>query len=168
MNCRSVLLLNMNYYPLKVLAWQKAAGLVLGRKKAQVIEDYAFVHNSIFNAAVVKLIVKSPDPFVTFERHKFSKRMVFLRDKFTCQYCDKKLFGKELTIDHVYPRARGGKTTFLNCTTACRTCNWRKGNKTLEEIGMTLLRPTKHPNALDYFNLPDIPTEWRIYLSVRD
>ena len=70
----------------------------------------------------------------------FSKRGVFRRDGYVCQYCGHRPGGKHLTIDHVVPRARGGTSLWTNCVAACRTCNQRKRDRTPLEAGMDLAR----------------------------
>lgn len=67
-----------------------------------------------------------------------SRRNVFLRDDYTCQYCGCTPVVAELNLDHVTPRSRGGPATWENLVTSCRTCNLRKGNATPEEAGMRL------------------------------
>ncbi len=80
---------------------------------------------------------------------KFSRRNVFLRDENHCQYCDKKFRSHHLSLDHVIPRSRGGKTTWENIVCACRKCNVRKGGRTPHEAGMSLrrspIRPKRNP-----------------------
>ena len=68
----------------------------------------------------------------------FSRRNLFKRDRYTCQYCGKQPGRDELTIDHVLPRSRGGSSTWLNCVLACLACNTRKGNRTPADAGMRL------------------------------
>lgn len=67
---------------------------------------------------------------------KFSRQNVFLRDKYTCQYCIKKLPEVELNLDHVMPRDKGGQTTWENIVTSCISCNTRKGNRLPDEVNM--------------------------------
>ncbi len=74
---------------------------------------------------------------------KFTRRNVFLRDKFTCQYCEKLLGEVKLNLDHVVPRDKGGKTTWENIVTSCVKCNTRKSNKLPHEANM-------HPAAKPY------------------
>jgi 5-methylcytosine-specific restriction endonuclease McrA len=68
----------------------------------------------------------------------FSRRNVFQRDHFTCQYCGRQPGSKHLTIDHVVPRCQGGVSTWENCVLACTACNARKGDHTPEQAGMPL------------------------------
>jgi len=66
---------------------------------------------------------------------------VFTRDKFICQYCKKRASGKELSIDHIVPRSRGGRNDWSNCVTACKPCNQKKADKTLREAGLPPFNP---------------------------
>ena len=76
---------------------------------------------------------------------KFTRQNVFLRDDFMCQYCGQKFAERELNLDHVVPRDKGGKTTWENIITSCIRCNTRKANKLAYEVGMNLLRKPKAP-----------------------
>jgi len=76
----------------------------------------------------------------------FSRRNVFKRDRFTCQYCGKQPGGEELTIDHVLPRSHGGGSNWENCVLACVDCNHRKADRTPAQAGMSLRLPPKRPN----------------------
>lgn len=67
---------------------------------------------------------------------KFTRRNVFLRDQFTCQYCAKALPEPQLNLDHVIPRQKGGRTTWENIVTSCVRCNTRKANKLPQEANM--------------------------------
>ncbi|MFQ5844241.1 MAG: HNH endonuclease [Planctomycetota bacterium] len=75
----------------------------------------------------------------------FSRRNLYRRDRLTCQYCGARPGSEELTIDHVVPRSRGGRTGWENCVLACVECNKRKAHRTLEEARMGLLRPPRVP-----------------------
>ena len=76
---------------------------------------------------------------------KFTRQNVFLRDKFVCQYCRRKFSQKDLNLDHVHPRDKGGKTTWENIVTSCIRCNTKKANKLLHEANMRLLAEPKRP-----------------------
>jgi 5-methylcytosine-specific restriction endonuclease McrA len=75
----------------------------------------------------------------------FSRRNIFKRDHFTCQYCAVQPGPEELTIDHVLPRSKGGTSTWENCVLACLDCNKRKDDRTLEKAGMKLRKPPVRP-----------------------
>ncbi|HWL07731.1 MAG TPA: HNH endonuclease [Planctomicrobium sp.] len=75
----------------------------------------------------------------------FSRRNIFKRDRFTCQYCHKQPGSEELTIDHVLPRAQGGTSTWENCVLACTDCNARKADRTPDQARMPLRRPPVRP-----------------------
>ena len=68
----------------------------------------------------------------------FSRRNVFKRDRFTCQYCGRQPGADELTIDHVMPRAQGGVSSWDNCVLACVDCNTRKADRTPQQAGLKL------------------------------
>lgn len=75
----------------------------------------------------------------------FTRRNLYRRDRYTCQYCGARPGSENLSIDHVVPRSRGGKTTWVNCVLACVRCNVRKGNRTPEEARMKLRRRPFQP-----------------------
>jgi 5-methylcytosine-specific restriction endonuclease McrA len=75
----------------------------------------------------------------------FSRRNVFKRDGYTCQYCACRPGSEELTIDHVIPRSRGGVSSWSNCVLACINCNLRKSNRTPEQARMPLRKPPTRP-----------------------
>ena len=75
----------------------------------------------------------------------FSRRNVFKRDRFTCQYCGKQPGSEDLTIDHVTPRAQGGTSTWGNCVLACIDCNARKADRTPQQARMPLRHTPRRP-----------------------
>ena len=77
------------------------------------------------------------------------RSILYARDRYICAYCGDLHDGKSLTIDHVQPKSRGGKNTWVNCVTACKPCNLRKGNKTPEEAKMHLLYIPYAPNVYE-------------------
>ncbi|MCD6219393.1 HNH endonuclease [Candidatus Calescamantes bacterium] len=79
---------------------------------------------------------------------KLTRKNVYKRDNYTCQYCGRKFPPEFLNIDHVIPRYRGGKTTWENVVCSCLWCNLKKGGKTLKEAGMKLLREPRVPLRL--------------------
>jgi 5-methylcytosine-specific restriction endonuclease McrA len=85
---------------------------------------------------------------------RFTRRNLFERDGYTCQYCAKKLPSSDLTLDHVVPRSRGGRSTWENLVVACVRCNARKASRLPHEVGVRLLRRPEKP-------------KWPSYLTVR-
>jgi 5-methylcytosine-specific restriction endonuclease McrA len=89
-------------------------------------------------------MVKRPRPQV-----RLSRREIFMRDDYTCQYCGSRT--RDLTLDHVTPKHRGGAHNWDNLVSACRPCNHRKGGKTLAEVRMRLIKTPRRPQATQYF-----------------
>lgn len=87
----------------------------------------------------------------SFNKVKYNRRTIYRRDQNKCQYCGDMPGTKELSLDHVLPRSKGGKSTWENIVVACTPCNSRKADKTLEESGMKLLKqPVKPKYNLDF------------------
>jgi Restriction endonuclease len=84
---------------------------------------------------------------------KFTRHNVFERDRNTCQYCGQVFDRKDLNLDHVFPRDRGGQTTWENIVCSCIPCNSRKGNRLPHEAGMQLLRKPKRPKWRPFVNI---------------
>lgn len=160
----SVLVLNQNYEPLNVCGIRRALVLLL-RDKAQSLEIGEVLVRSASDdflvPSVIRLLhmVKRP----VFSR-RLSRREIFWRDRFTCQYCGKQ--ARELTLDHVRPRVKNGTHTWENVVTACVPCNHRKADRTPNDAGMRLLREPTAPKANPYYHLlhRQMPDEWNIYL----
>ena len=121
----------------------------------------------------VSQIFKLPAVIVlrTFVKHRFTeiaprKRNIFWRDANVCQYCTKTFHIKELTIDHVIPKSRGGKNTWQNLATSCMKCNQKKGARTPEEANMKLLNKPHRPSSFLLKNVgrDQISDLWSNYL----
>lgn len=108
--------------------------------------------NSSFR--VPEIILLSRYDHMPERKMHFSRRNLFKRDKMECQYCGKLQTTFNVTIDHVTPRAQGGKTTWTNCVACCVKCNRKKADKTPEQAQMKLLNKPKKPTH----NLLDIGT----------
>ncbi len=163
-----VLVLNHNYQPLNVTNVRRAIGLMcLG--KAHVLETDSRVFRSermeIKMPTVLRLnhYVRRPTPVL-----RISRKAVFARDNYTCQYCGAR--NVPLTIDHVIPRERGGKTEWTNVVCCCTKCNNRKGNLTPEQAGMKLRRKPTRPKFIPYISYTKFLSAarnpaWRPYLE---
>ena len=96
----------------------------------------------------------------------FNRRNIFKRDRFTCQYCGKQPAADDLTIDHVLPRSRGGKSTWTNCVLACFRCNHRKADRLPDEAGMKLKKVPIQPNWNPTFSRHNLRIEsWQKFIS---
>ena len=107
-------------------------------------KDAEMIRGARIMICVPKIVVLSVYDRMPRLEVKFSRRNVFLRDKFTCQYCTKILPETQLNLDHVTPRDKGGRTTWDNIVTSCFRCNTRKGNKLPHEANM---QPQNKPLA---------------------
>jgi len=161
-----VLVLNANFEPINVCDMRRAIGLVLSEKAALVINGRGDVHtvNASFpRPSVIRLqsMIHRPRPHL-----KLTRREVFRRDNYTCQYCGKHT--TDLTIDHVIPRHLGGLHVWDNVVAACPACNHRKGGRLLKEANMHLLRrPTEPPTSARYIFGRHLAEneEWETFLS---
>jgi 5-methylcytosine-specific restriction endonuclease McrA len=161
-----VLVLNANYEPINVCDMRRAMGLIMAEKAILVLNgrgEIRSVNAVLPRPSVIRLqkMVNRPRPQL-----KLTRREVFRRDNFTCQYCGRRL--PELTIDHILPRHMGGKHIWRNVAAACPPCNHRKGGRTLEESGMKLLHPVTEPpgNARYLFgHFLDDNHEWEAFLT---
>ena len=157
-----VLLLDRNYYPMDAVSWRKAMDLVYGRDVAEIL---CFYENALseLDPSVIRLVNRVCPPIKRRRQLKFSRRALYLRDKFSCQYCQA---GQEsaLTIDHVIPKCQGGRKTFKNCVTACLSCNQRKAGLTPKQANMTLRNVPTRPVMGIVFHNNQAPTEWKDYL----
>jgi 5-methylcytosine-specific restriction endonuclease McrA len=145
-----VLLLNSDYnpisiLPLSVISWQHAVKLHFLDRIA-ILEEYDdWVIRSEHFSMNVPAVAVTKDYFHFKKSAKFSRSNMFLRDMYQCQYCGEVFDHKELTLDHVIPRAEGGKTTWENSVTACKSCNHKKGIKNW--------KPMREPFKPDHFHL---------------
>jgi 5-methylcytosine-specific restriction endonuclease McrA len=137
---KNTTILNSNYTHLKIVSWKRGLKLYMA-DKVHVVEYYKEEVNTVTSSyhipkiVVLKKYIKLPD-----RMYKPNRRNIFLRDNYTCVYCGKQLEQGELSVDHVMPKSRGGKETWENLVTSCKTCNCIKGDKTPEEADMLINR----------------------------
>lgn len=146
---QTVLVLNASYEPLHFTNWKRAVILLL-KQKAQVLSK-----------TVIRLLNYVKIPVSRIMREKPSRNMIYKRDDHKCQYCGST---RDLTIDHVIPRSKGGKDTWDNLVAACVVCNTKKGDKLLEHTDMRLSKKPKAPisRATLILNSSKNP-EWKEY-----
>ena len=132
--------------PLSIVDWQEAIRYMV-LDKAEVLEWHEdwIVHSMNWETKVpaVLMLKEYQKPKHTM---RLSKRNVFLRDQYTCQYCGTEVNDATATLDHVHPVSLGGKTTWENSTTACKPCNYKKA-------ASTKLKPKNKPHKPHFWEL---------------
>ncbi len=162
----SVLVLNRHWTAVHVTSARRALVLVFGNHARVVTEDYSThdfeswrdfsvaaetirkVCTPGFQIAVPEVIMLTRFNRFPPRQVKFSRRNIYMRDNHTCQYCGRVPPKDELTIDHVIPRSRGGKSVWENVLLACMQCNMRKGDRLPGEIGLKPLSVPRKPHWL--------------------
>lgn len=161
------LLLDKMYRPIAFLSFKKMSRLVM-KRKAEVIAEWDGVplYKGMNYPATIRL--QGNDAYIRRKplQPRFNFRGVFRRDKYRCQYTGVILHPSQLTVDHIIPKARGGKSVWDNCVTASLAVNAAKGNRTPEEAGLKLLnKPVApfDPLSLEYAVIPEPHPDWEMY-----
>jgi 5-methylcytosine-specific restriction endonuclease McrA len=166
---RKVLVLTRWFFPCQILRWEDAVRLIYVGSASVVAEYDEELRSPSVTWKMPAVIVLKKDVRAKKKGVKYSPFNMFVRDKFTCQYCGDRKKQRELTRDHVVPRARGGRTTWENTVTACRPCNSQKGSMTCDEAGMFPLhdpvRPQTLPLTAPVADLDRAPEEWHPFLQ---
>ena len=165
MSAVQVLVLNASYEPLNVCTVKRAHVLVF-KGKAEVIESLDRPLRSATSTFVWPNVIRLVH-YVRVPRtvkRKISRRALFARDGWRCVYCGS---AGRLTLDHVVPRSRGGDSVWENVVTSCAPCNLRKGDRLVEEVGLTMrVHPTPpSPSLFIRIAAPKIPRTWAPYLG---
>ncbi len=136
----------VSYLPLSTLCWQDAIKYMV-LEKGRVLEwhDNWIVRSARWETPVPSIIMLT-EYMKPKHTVRFSKSNVFLRDKYTCQYCGVVLTKQHCTLDHVLPVSHGGKSTFENSTTSCGPCNASKAND-------KRIKPKVKPYKPDFWEL---------------
>ena len=152
-----VLVLNSDYTPLNVTDLRRGFILVSKGKAEIVKEDVKKIVTTI-GEFVRPLIIRLVN-YVRFRRGsiKVGRQRIFKRDKYECGYCGSK---KNLTIDHIIPRSKGGDNSWNNLITCCNRCNNEKDDKTPEEAGMKLRFKPYEPTIFSAVISDDVETIW--------
>ena len=183
----SVLVLNRSYLPIHVTSVRRAFSLIYQDVARAVDEEYqTFDFESWQRLApqeedgigtpggalrVPRVIVLSHYDRVPKRHVRYSRANVFTRDKYTCQYCGERPPRSQLNLDHVIPRALGGRTTWENVVCSCVECNRDKGGRTPEQARIHLRRLPARPRWSPLMNIAANGTrysEWRPFLTVID
>ena len=160
-----VLVLNQDFSPLTVCTIQRAFLLVY-LDKAELLEaDKETSLRTVTKSYPLPAVIKIKNYIhVPYRGVVLTRQNIFKRDNGLCQYCGT---DRDLTLDHLIPRSKGGKSTWNNLVTACKSCNAKKGNYTLEEAGLVLKSPPFKPSYIMFLrnNLGTMKKEWAAYLN---
>lgn len=155
---REIVVLNSSYEFLNTVSWKQAIRLIC-KGKVEVVKTGKRVIKNF--EKTVEIVIPKVLRLLKYVRAvfkkavPFSKKNIHIRDNYTCQYCGKrdKVGNTRLGIDHIVPRASGGKSTWENCVSACWECNNKKGRKPLRETGMFLKRKPVRPTIAEFLNI---------------
>jgi 5-methylcytosine-specific restriction endonuclease McrA len=185
---RPTLVLNKNWTPVQTTSVQEAISLV-AKGSAKIIDPKTFASHDLlswndvskvrdqFEDCVIRsaslslvppeVIVLTTYAGMAVRSVVFSRKSLFKRDKYTCQYCGKQPGPSELTIEHVQPKSRGGISSWTNCVLACVECNKSKANRTPEEAKMKLRRVPKKPSWKTLAQIPEASRResWDAFIS---
>lgn len=138
----------LSYYPLSIWPWQEAVKAIF-RGTVHVISEYERVVHSPTAQMKLPSVLVLKDYISHNRKPVFTRFNLFLRDKWSCQYCGNKFHSHDLTFDHVIPRALGGRTNWHNIVASCQPCNLKKGSKLPTECGMHPLREPRQPSLAE-------------------
>ncbi len=186
--CLPVLVLNRSWIPVHVTTVRRAVCLVYQDAARVVAPDTLEIH--AFDAWIglnnppasrwirgARFMVPAPEVIhlsrydrVPCYEAPFTRRSLYQRDDYTCQYCGARFPADRLSIDHVRPRSRGGKTSWDNCVLACVRCNTRKANRTPREASLNLRRAPRRPRWTPYLSVTSerLLPSWRRFLGDRE
>ena len=162
---KKVLLLNSSYEPITIINVKKALIMLITKKVDYIEKTNHFVRSEKLSFTVPEIIKLKTYIFLKQQKISLTRKNIFKRDKNICQYCGKT--NVILTIDHVIPKNKGGSDTWENLVSACKRCNFIKGNTLLKDTKMCLLQKPKKPNYLIYMQdyvLHDAYESWKPYL----
>ena len=173
---RKVLVLDAKYEPIKVVSLEVGFSLIYSGRATSIVDSERIIKGvqKDWKVPWILRLEGSRPKHKKLNGPKFSRQNVYLRDNFTCQYCNYNGPTYNLTLDHLIPSAKGGKTTWDNIITACKTCNMKKGSKTVEELGIVIMRPPQRPAIHPKLLFPlrfgitkyTAPPEWLPYLDM--
>lgn len=148
-----VLVLNASFEPIHICGVKRAIILIVkGMARSEQNTPRVMRSPSIeFPVpAVIRLVNYVHIPY---RKKAYSKKHLFLRDNYRCQYCGKTGHPNELTLDHILPQSRGGKSVWENLVTSCQKCNTQKGDLTPREAGMRILNKPKPLSSYFYLHM---------------
>ncbi len=153
----------MAYEAIGLTSIRRAIVLVIKGKAESVVDRDRKIRSESLEISVPSIVRLKYYIRPIYKSTYPTRRNILIRDRYTCQYCGS---DKDLTVDHVIPKVKGGKDTWENMVCACKKCNNKKGNLTPEEAGMKLLSKPRKPSYVELLILSkkNVPEEWMDYL----
>ena len=138
----------LSYFPLSLWSWQDTVKAVF-LDRVNVLSEYEHKIRSPSFEMRLPSVIALKEFVLQSRRPAFTRFNVFLRDRFSCQYCAQQFRPEALTFDHLIPKSRGGKTTWENVVTACSKCNLRKGNLLPDVVKMQPINTPRSPTSFE-------------------
>ena len=138
----------LSYFPLSLWSWQDTVKAVF-LDRVNVLSEYEHKIRSPSFEMRLPSVIALKEFVLQSRRPAFTRFNVFLRDRFSCQYCAQQFRPEALTFDHLIPKSRGGKTTWENVVTACSKCNLRKGNLLPDVVKMHPINTPRSPTPFE-------------------
>ncbi|HEV3156150.1 MAG TPA: HNH endonuclease [Candidatus Baltobacteraceae bacterium] len=160
-----VLVLNFTYEALNITSFQRAVRLLFAGKAEVVHRSESLVSSPSFTfrmPSIIRMLYYVRRPM---QKVALTKKNVLLRDDYTCQYCGVK-GERQMSVDHILPRSKGGASTWENLVCACMRCNHRKNDRAPEHANMVLRRRPKAPKYIPWIRVKrnTLPDEWHKFL----
>jgi len=156
-----------HYYSYNLTSWTELSSLKKMLEEEDGTEDWLVDESDL--AIEAPRIIRYLDHDKTYFRGvKFNRKNLFIRDNYTCQYCGASGKDSNLQLEHIIPKARGGKATWLNTVCACHSCNTKKGSRTPEEAGMKLIKKPFVPKFIPTHRVQfeeEKYTSWKSFVS---
>lgn len=171
----AVLLLNASYEPLAVIPIRRALSLLLRDRVDAATDDKIDLTSPNIELTIPSVLRLRRYIRVPRRGVRWSRAGVLRRDGYTCIYCgieagavrgNQIITKAEFTIDHLVPRSRDGRNTWVNTACACKSCNQRKGNRMPHEAGMPLRWEPKTPRVDYLVASGNVPSAWKVYLEI--
>ncbi|MBI3179571.1 MAG: HNH endonuclease [Deltaproteobacteria bacterium] len=176
-----VLVLNRNFQPVSVIGVRRAMCMLyvgVARALDRELKQFDFPSWSALSAElgddaiatvsrrilIPRILVLQVYDRAPIGRIRFSRHNIFQRDDHACQYCGRRMSRRQINLDHVVPRSRGGKTNWENVVTSCVPCNFKKGGRTPAEAGMTLVHKPHKPRWSEMVHPPRLRARYREWL----
>lgn len=146
-----VIVLNADMSILGTTTWKRAIRLVVTGKAEPLADSNTRIHPTMYIPKVIRLIKAIRNLWK--KEVPWAKGSVHIRDRYICQYCGIPVPKKQATIDHVIPVAKGGKNKWNNTVCACKSCNNKKEDFLMSEVGMSLSRKPYQPTIMEFILL---------------